>query len=93
MRKLGVGATVLAVLLLTASAIAAVGATIVLTNGQRVRADIFDMNAQGIVGRVNGSERSWSTGESGRWVCFGSTGGPTCNRWSCRPPTCRRTRA
>ena len=38
MRKLGVGATVLAVLLLTASAIAAVGATIVLTNGQRVRA-------------------------------------------------------
>jgi hypothetical protein len=63
MRKLGVGATVLAVLLLTASAFAAVGATIVLTNGQRVRADIFDMNAQGVVGRVNGSERSWSTGE------------------------------
>ena len=51
MRKLGVGATVLAVLLLTASAFAAVGATIVLTNGQRVRADIFDMNAQGVVGR------------------------------------------
>jgi len=63
MRKLGVGATVLAVLLLTASAFAAVGVTIVLTNGQRVRADIFDMNAQDIVGRVNGSERSWSTGE------------------------------
>lgn len=63
MRKLGVGATVLAVLLLTASAFAAVGATIVLTNGQRVRADIFDMNAQGVVGRVNGSERSWNTGE------------------------------
>lgn len=63
MRRLGVGATALAVLVLTASAFAAVGATIVLTNGQRVRADIFDMNAQGIVGRVNGSERSWSTGE------------------------------
>jgi len=63
MRKLGVGATALAVLLLTASAFAAVGATIVLTNGQRVRADIFDMNAQGVVGRVNGSERSWNTGE------------------------------
>ena len=55
MRKLGVGATVLAGLLLTASAFAAVGATLVLTNGQRVRADIFDMNAQGVVGRVNGS--------------------------------------
>ena len=63
MRKLGVWATALAVLLLTASAFAAVGATIVLTNGQRVRADIFDMNAQGVVGRVNGAERSWNTGE------------------------------
>jgi len=63
MRKLGLGSAVLAVLLLTASAFAAVGATIVLTNGQRVRADIFDMNAQGVVGRVNGSERSWNTGE------------------------------
>jgi hypothetical protein len=61
MRKLGVGATALAALLLTASAFAAVGATIVLANGQRVRADIFDMNSRGIVGRVNGSEQSWST--------------------------------
>src|SRR5262245_21170553 len=63
MRKLGVGATALAVMLLTASAFAAVGATIVLTNGQRVRADVFDMSARGIVGRVNGAEQSWNTGE------------------------------
>lgn len=63
MRKLGVGATALALILLTATAFAAVGATIVLTNGERVRADVFDMNGQGIQGRVNGSERSWSPGE------------------------------
>ena len=62
MRRLVLSATAVAVLL-AISVYAQVGATLVLTNGERVRGEVVDLNARGIIVNVNGSERSWSPGE------------------------------
>jgi hypothetical protein len=58
-----VGAIGGALLLAAATLFAQVGATVVLTNGERVRADIVDMNAQGIVVNAGGSQRAFNPGE------------------------------
>ncbi len=64
MNKLtGVAGVIALGLMLAAPASAQVGATLVLTSGQRVGGQLIDLNASGVVMTVNGSQRNFSVGE------------------------------
>ena len=63
MKVTGMAGVIALGLMLAAPVSAQVGATLVLTNGQKVGGQLVDLNASGVVMTVNGSQRNFGVGD------------------------------